>query len=130
MGFLSKVQAAFIDGTNQMVLLTSVSFLDTKSGFRYHLPEGFISDGASIPRFFWRWVGHPFEESHRNESILHDYLCKYGQRLLVSRLEADGIFRRALIEHGDKSRFQCWLFWVGVRLGAMLGVGVPKGDKP
>lgn len=38
------------------------------------IPRGFIFDGASIPRFFWRIVGHPFHPKRLIAALIHDAL--------------------------------------------------------
>ena len=38
------------------------------------IPKGFIFDGASIPRFFWRVVGHPFHPKRVIAALVHDAL--------------------------------------------------------
>lgn len=38
------------------------------------IPKGFIFDGASIPRFFWRIVGHPFHPKRVIAALVHDAL--------------------------------------------------------
>lgn len=73
----------------------------TLEDFEYHVgsedssdivrvPKGFVTDGASIPRFFWRMIGHPFGE-YAYASFLHDYMCINGKK---SR--ADFVFYEAM----------------------------------
>ncbi|MCK5602441.1 DUF1353 domain-containing protein [Candidatus Pacearchaeota archaeon] len=38
-----------------------------------HIPERFITDGASIPRIFWTLIGHPMED-YVQAAVVHDYL--------------------------------------------------------
>lgn len=56
------------------------------------VPEGFITDGASIPRFLWVFVGHPFAE-YAQAAVLHDFLYS---RKYFPRKECDEIFREAM----------------------------------
>lgn len=42
--------------------------------FKMTIPKGFIFDGASIPRFFWRIVGHPFSPRFLLPALIHDAL--------------------------------------------------------
>jgi hypothetical protein len=43
-------------------------------GFRFTVPAGVTSDGASIPRFLWRICGHPLEWPRVYAAMLHDWL--------------------------------------------------------
>lgn len=62
---------------------------------RYIVPPGFESDGASMPRFFWRLIGHPFSMDYLREAILHDY---FYRTQTVTRKHADRIFLSMLKE--------------------------------
>lgn len=35
-------------------------------------PAGTITDGASIPRFFWRLIGPPLTGRYRQAAVIHD----------------------------------------------------------
>ena len=50
------------------------------------IPTGFITDGGSIPRFFWRFIGHPFESEYIEVYVEHDHDYAVGK---ISRKEAD-----------------------------------------
>ena len=50
------------------------------------IPKGFITDGGSIPRFFWRFIGHPFESEYIEVYVEHDHDYADGS---ISRKEAD-----------------------------------------
>lgn len=50
------------------------------------IPTGFITDGGSIPRFFWRYIGHPFEGEYIKVYVEHDHDYAVGK---ISRKEAD-----------------------------------------
>lgn len=60
---------------------------------RYIVPPGFESDGASMPRFFWRLIGHPFSMDYLREAILHDYFYRTQN---IKRSKADRIFYHLL----------------------------------
>lgn len=44
--------------------------------------KGFVFDGASKPKFFWRIVGHPFSHRHIRQAVIHDilYATEYFDR--------------------------------------------------
>ena len=41
-----------------------------------HLPAGFKSDGASVPRFFWRWVFPPGDSRALLAAFAHDFVYR------------------------------------------------------
>lgn len=63
------------------------------------IPRGFESDGASVPRFFWRVV-FPKDDTHaQTAAICHDFIYR-NQPEDWTREEADRMFLAFLIEHG------------------------------
>ncbi len=56
----------------------------------FAVPAGFMYDGASIPRFFWRVTGGPFQSPRCIAALLHDYLYATHK---VDRATADIIYR-------------------------------------
>jgi len=50
--------------------------IDDVCGFRFTVPAGTRTDGASIPRFLWRICGHPLQVPRVYAALLHDWL--YG----------------------------------------------------
>lgn len=74
--------------------------------------EGFVFDGASIPRFLWRVCGHPFEVPRVAAGLLHDWL--YAARV-TKRSTADAIYRRVLIDAGW-GKFRAFIEWFALRL--------------
>lgn len=75
------------------------------------VPAGFVTDGASIPRFLWRVLGHPFEAATIGPAVEHDYDYQTGR---IPRKDADGKFYANLRASGVgvvKAR----LFYYGVR---------------
>lgn len=61
------------------------------------VPAGFITDGASIPKFFWS-VLSPFGD-YFAAAVVHDYLYK-KECQLYTRKEADLIFKEAMFNLG------------------------------
>lgn len=75
------------------------------------VPEGFITDFASVPRIpvaFLLAGGYG-----RMAAVIHDYLYTTHQ---VSRETADSIFREALLAMGEPA-WRVELMWMGVRVG-------------
>lgn len=79
------------------------------------VPRGFESDGCSLPRFFWRVIGHPFSMQYLKEAILHDWLYRHQP---CNRLLADGIFRSVLV--GRVGPIRRWAIYWGLRLGGWV----------
>jgi hypothetical protein len=44
---------------------------------KYTVPEGFVTDFASIPRWALSFLGSPTCEKYRRASLLHDYLIDH-----------------------------------------------------
>ena len=63
------------------------------------VPADFICDGASIPRFFWRLSGHPFDKHHVRAGIWHDWRYTIGGTK-DDRKAADKAYRELLKESG------------------------------
>ena len=61
----------------------------TDRGAIHTVPIGFRTDGASIPKIFWSFVGSPFTGLYRRAALIHDYLY-FSQT--TTRLHADKVF--------------------------------------
>lgn len=72
---------------------------------------GFSFDGASIPRVFWRLIGHPFEMPLLIGATAHDAL--YSGELLP-RADCDRIFRE-LMRRAGIGRIKRNAVWLAVR---------------
>jgi hypothetical protein len=80
-------------------------------GFRLYLvPIGFVTDFASVPKMFWRFI--PPWGAYSRATVVHDYLYRTG---CVSRKEADrALFR--IMELHDVSFLTKWTIYLGARL--------------
>ena len=79
------------------------------------IPAGFESDGASVPRIFWRLIFPPTDTRAIRAAVFHDYIYRC-QPEGWTRPDADSAFRRLLIEDGME-RLRSWAAWIGVRIG-------------
>lgn len=77
---------------------------------RFVVPAGFLTDFASVPRFFWRLF--PPTGRYGKAAVLHDMLYRTGA---VPRREADAIFFDAMRSLGVFLPTR-WLMWLAVRL--------------
>lgn len=81
-------------------------------------PAGMVTDGASIPRLFWRLVGSPWTGRYRRSAVIHD--AAYQGWLVVSRPYvrtrewADGVFL-ALMASDRVSCLHRWIIYRAVR---------------
>lgn len=82
-------------------------------GDAHEVPSGYVSDGMSVPRLFWRLLSPPVDGRTLRASVIHDYLYATG---FVSRAEADRFYRLSLIEDGYPA-WKAWAVWIGVRIG-------------
>lgn len=64
-------------------------------GLRVCVPDGFVTDFASVPRLFWPIF--PPSGKWNRAAIIHDYLC---DSKTCSRFLADAIFRECMRELG------------------------------
>lgn len=61
------------------------------------VPNGFVSDGASIPKLFYTIIGSPWSGKYSRGAIIHDYLYFKKE---VSRKIADLTFLEAMLVLG------------------------------
>ena len=78
-----------------------------------YVPEGYVSDGASIPRWLWTVVGHPFGE-YAQAAVLHDMLCEDE---IYARKKCDRVFLESLKVLKVNIIKRRLMYW-GVRLGS------------
>lgn len=83
------------------------------------VPEGFVTDLASIPRILWPLL--PKTGSYVEAAIVHDWLYWDGamEGQPIPRRVADRVFYRLMRQAGT-SPLVAGLVWVGVRLGGWL----------
>jgi len=77
------------------------------------VPEGFITDFASIPRIFWSIIGGPWGK-YGYAAIVHDKIYWSKE---CSRKRADFIFLDAMKTLGVKRYRRNLMYWA-VRIGA------------
>jgi len=78
----------------------------------FQLNKGFVTNLASIPRFFWPIIS-PSHSSIMNASIVHDWL--YSESCYFSRKDADTIFYSILRKDGVSS-FKAYVMYSMVRV--------------
>jgi len=80
------------------------------SGIVIRVPKGFVTDFASVPRFFWRVV--PPMGQHGKAAVVHDFL--YRKSSGFSKILADAIFFEAM-ELLGVSWWKRWVMYLAVR---------------
>ena len=92
----------------------------TNVGSAIIVPKGYITNGADIPRFFWR-LYPPFSPEYLPAVIIHDYLCDIADSMTDKSSMADAfkfaddVFREILLKLGV-SKIKTSLFYKAVRL--------------
>lgn len=79
----------YIDGRNYR-LIQEFEFTSDIAGQLIRVPEGFVTDFASVPRFFWRVL--PPTGQYGKAAVIHDYL--YRTHLTTKKI-ADQVFLEA-----------------------------------
>ena len=88
------------------------------SGKFINIPEGFTSDGITIPRILWIWIP-PVVHTANRAATLHDYLLycvNNGIEIhdIKTRKQCDDIFFEALVV-SKLSKISCYTAWSFVR---------------
>jgi hypothetical protein len=82
-----------------IVMVTPIKFVH--KGVTYVVPEGFCSDGMSIPRMFWRVLSPKLDFKTLVPSVVHDWNYSTG---LISRKEADDLYYDMLVANGGSKK--------------------------
>jgi hypothetical protein len=113
---IESLDFTFLDDGRSIRINTEYYFL--LDGKQMCIPAGWVSDGASIPRFLWCSLGSPFVGKHRAGCILHDFLYwsnyqdrKFSDVCMYDMMRADGTawVRASLIYRGV--RMGGWVAW-------------------
>lgn len=83
---------------------------------------GFVTDGASVPR--WLWMALPAWGDYSRAAVVHDHLCALladgrPHPAAPTRRAADAVFYAAMRESGV-GLITRWVLWGGVRIGAVI----------
>jgi len=115
-----------------ILLLKPFGYTDS-SGVEWDVPEGHISDGASIPDWLWAVLGGPYSGPYRDAAVIHDYYCREKTRKWedVHKVFLEAALNRGTAESLAKSMYAGILFggprWDLPKAGA-LGSGVMKAQ--
>lgn len=113
--FTTPLDLRFLDGKDFALLREFVYHVGAKdSGEEIHVPTWFVTDFASVPRFFWRFV--PPVGPYGKAAVIHDYIYRTAGHLGYTRLQADQIFLEAMEVLGVK-KWKRRAMYRGVRMG-------------
>lgn len=104
------------------ILLETFLFV-TVSGFSVLVPQGFVTDLASIPRVLRLFI--QVNGRHSDAAIIHDWLYYKRGHIgpwTLTRKQCDDIFLEAMLESGVP-KWKAWTMWSGVRVGGWAAWG-------
>lgn len=89
--------------TGVMFVLEHDFVVTIKHEYIVTAPKGTFTDGASIPRFFWRVIGGPMTGKYRMAAVIHDagYTAKlqwrqFAMDIKYDRKDVDELFLRLM----------------------------------
>ena len=120
--FQTPLDVRYVDGDTWIVLL---EFVYVSPRITIHVPAGFETDFASIPRLLWRWMPRT-DKRIGKPSIIHDYIYR-SPSIDFTRQQADHELREAMACVGANA-FDRNLVYAAVRIGGVHG-WVPRSEK-
>jgi hypothetical protein len=90
------------------MLREPLAYVDT-ARLSVHVPVGFLTDFASIPRLFWN-LAPPADPAYSAAAVVHDRLYETHE---VPKETADALFYRAMTVQGTP-RWKRWVIWRAV----------------
>ena len=113
--FLTPLDVEFLDGKTWR-LITRFEFMSEVTESVIDIPDGFLTDFASIPRGLWNVL--PPTGLYGKAAVVHDWLYKTRKATthLVDRAEADAVLLESMEVLGV-GRFTRLAIYAGVRLG-------------
>lgn len=81
--FSDAVFARWLVGSSRLMLIVNYFYFLDNNGQKWEVKSGVKVDGASIPRFFWVFIGSPFVGKYRRASVVHDVYCNSKVRSCV-----------------------------------------------
>lgn len=90
---------------------------DTPFG-RIVVPEGFITDGASVPRIFQN-IFPPLDGDYDAAAVLHDYVYQHAVALGRTKADADNLLKAGM-EAMHTAAWKRFLIYQGVHRGGQL----------
>ncbi len=110
------------DGTH-MELKGAMVYQSARLNSRVKVPNGFVTDFASIPRALWAII--PKHGRYDRATVVHDYLYQFGGYVKdnglvpITRADADAVLNEAMAVTGV-GRLTRWAITAGVRAGGWV----------
>jgi len=97
MPFKNSLVVSMSLGSENRILRTSLVYVDSIHNIIV-IKEGFETNFASIPKIIPRWWLDQDGPLIREPSVLHDWVYSNDCLLTITRLQADQLFYRAMLE--------------------------------
>lgn len=110
----SLIVSPIPDGKRWVVRKEFSYYIDTEDGEKVIVPSGFVTDFASVPRYFWRIF--PKWGKYGTAAVVHDYLYVAQTK---RRKDCDKIFLQAMEVAGVDKIVRTLFYWA-VRLGGWM----------
>lgn len=94
MPFHNELVVEYLDGKNWL-LTAPLSYMDEKLNKGVVVPEGFVTDFASVPRGLWNIF--PPSGAWAPAAVIHDFMYRYA---IFDKATADLIFLHAMEDLG------------------------------
>jgi hypothetical protein len=122
--FVGNFVAEFANDGRKVTLKEPFGYVDP-AGTEWNVPEGYKTDGASVPAVLWA-LYPPFTGSYRSAAVIHDYYCDNKERSWEATHEAFYFAMRA----ADVTEKTAKLMYTGVYLfGPRWGPGTGPGQR-
>lgn len=92
--FTTPLQLEYMDGINYR-LLSEFDFASEEVERLIRVPAGFVTDFASVPRFFWRVL--PPTGQYGKAAVVHDFLYRTHAAI---KADADKVFLEGMLVLG------------------------------
>lgn len=106
-----QTKKLFTENTTYIVVQKDFPFIGADNTAQ-KIPAGFISDGCSVPRLFWRFIDPTINATTIQPAIKHDYGYRFQY---TSKTKIDTAFLSEMIRRGYK-KWKAILTWLGVAL--------------
>jgi hypothetical protein len=111
--YVGKVKTEWLPDGRNMRLLEPFVFIDS-NGAEWAAPTNSITDGASIPKACWSFIGGPFEGKYREAAVIHDVACENQKRSWESTHET---FYHAMLVSGTSIKTAKKFYWAVYHYG-------------
>ena len=119
--FSGDIVAIFLSDGRNMRIEQPFTYVDPR-GRSWDVPAGVVTDGASVPRFFWV-AFPPFTGQYRSAAVVHDYYCQSRSR---SWRETHEVFYNAMRATGVDEISALTLFGAVYNFGPRWGIGASR----